>query len=387
MNEGPIPEHATQPTTADQSGAPFNPLLRLHVETNGNIEERAEAVRTYAFATPTDEILDVIVAASPAGIVELGAGNGYWAALLAAKGSDVVAYDIAPAPSPENQFFRGSEPWFPVLSGDEDAVADHPERTLLLVWPTYNEVWPADALERFYEAGGARVVFVGEPPGGRTGDDRFHALLGNLDRCLPCAYGLVTGSCICGIDPLWQLADETEIPGWGTAIDCVQILERAESLAPLSGETPGKNSTAAPRSTNGPLGLSALRELGVLGQLWTIGVIGFCIARAVVAWPLLLRYGVNPWWFLAIDIGTAPIYGLGQAMGVKLIRDETRPMRAALPWIAALFVAFVSPYAYLLASAGELPTYVIAGVVLWIVVFGAFAIGRVFRDARRHVPA
>ncbi|MGD5395297.1 hypothetical protein QUT00_22585, partial [Xanthomonas citri pv. citri] len=121
--------------------------------------------------------------------------------------------------------------------------------------------------------------------------------------------------------------------------------------------------------------------------VWTIGVVGFCIARAVVVWPLLRRYGVNPWWFLALDIGTAPLYGVGQAMGVKLIRDDTRPMRDAFPWIGTLLVAFVAPYAYLLASAGQLPIYVIIGVALWIVVFGAFAVHRLFRDARRQSPA
>ena len=133
--------------------------------------------------------------------------------------------------------------------------------------------------------------------------------------------------------------------------------------------------------------VQSLRDLGVLGQVWTIGVVGFCGVRAVVVWPLLQRYGVNPWWFLAIDIGTAPLYGLGQVMGVRLIRDYTRPMREALPWIAALLFGFVAPYAYLLGSAGELPSYVLAGIALWIVLFGAFAIGRLFRDARRHLPA
>jgi hypothetical protein len=72
-------------------------------------------------------------------------------------------------------------------------------------------------------------------------------------------------------------------------------------------------------------------------------------------------HGVNPWWFLALDVGTSPTYGLGQAMGVKLMRDERRPMRDAMPWIAMLFVSFVAPYAYLLTSAGKLPGYVMAG--------------------------
>ena len=125
-----------------------------------------------------------------------------------------------------------------------------------------------------------------------------------------------------------------------------------------------------------------LRDLGMVGQMWTLTVVVFCIARAVVVWPVLQSHDVNPWWFLLIDVGTAPFYGLGQAMGVKLMRDETRPMRCAMPWIAMLFVSFVAPYAYLLASAGKLPGYVVAGVVVWMMVFGAMAAFRMMREVR-----
>ena len=69
-----------------------------------------------------------------------------------------------------------------------------------------------------------------------------------------------------------------------------------------------------------------LHELGLFGQAWTLTVVVFCVLRAVAVWPMLLDHGVNPWWFLVLDVGTAPTYGLGQAMGVKMIRDERRPM-------------------------------------------------------------
>jgi len=125
-----------------------------------------------------------------------------------------------------------------------------------------------------------------------------------------------------------------------------------------------------------------LRELGLLGQVWTITVILFCIARAVPLWPLLEEHGVNPWWFLVLDIGTAPTYGLGQAMGVKIIRDEHRAMRDALPWILLLLVSFLAPYVYLLMSAGQLPGYVVVGIIAWILVFGGLAAIRMAREAR-----
>ncbi|MEO6987710.1 MAG: hypothetical protein ABI239_03590 [Aquihabitans sp.] len=128
--------------------------------------------------------------------------------------------------------------------------------------------------------------------------------------------------------------------------------------------------------------MGELRELGLVGQMWTIGVVVFCIARAAAVWPLLQEHSVNPWWFLALDVGTAPTYGIGQAMGVKLMRDERRPMRDAVPWIIVLMISFVAPYAYLLASAGELPSYVVVGIVIWMVVFGVLAGLRMAREVK-----
>jgi len=128
--------------------------------------------------------------------------------------------------------------------------------------------------------------------------------------------------------------------------------------------------------------MGELRDLGLVGQMWTLTVVAFCAIRAVIVWPLLLDHGVNPWWFLALDVGTSPTYGLGQAMGVKLLRDDRRPMRDAAPWIAMLFVSFLAPYVYLLASAGKFPTYVVALILGYMLLFGGLAAMRVRREIR-----
>ena len=61
----------------------------------------------------------------------------------------------------------------------------------------------ADAVDRYYAAGGRHVVFVGEGPGGRTGDGGFHARLGETVGCITCNYGAVDAACTCGIEPHW----------------------------------------------------------------------------------------------------------------------------------------------------------------------------------------
>ncbi|GLE01415.1 hypothetical protein PINS_up010245 [Pythium insidiosum] len=52
----------------------------------------------YAYATPTDAALDVIAKYAP--LVEMGAGTGYWSAMLQQRGVDIAAFDACP-PSAE----------------------------------------------------------------------------------------------------------------------------------------------------------------------------------------------------------------------------------------------------------------------------------------------
>jgi hypothetical protein len=93
---------------------PPDPLLELYRDSGGSAAGRAEAIARYAFALPSDDALDAIVRSAPHGIVELGAGTGYWAALLEQRGADVVAFDIAPAPSTANAWFAGADAWHTV---------------------------------------------------------------------------------------------------------------------------------------------------------------------------------------------------------------------------------------------------------------------------------
>lgn len=138
----------------------------------------------------------------------------------------------------------------------------------------------------------------------------------------------------------------------------------------------------APRRV-APSVLDDLRSLGALGQLWSLGVVVLCAARAVIIWPTLTTYGIDPWWFLILDVGTAPAYGVGQAMGVKLLRDPERPVRQALPWIAMVLISFLAPYLYVLRSAGHLPGYVVGVVLAWMAVFGALGAWRMRCEVRR----
>lgn len=128
------------------------------------LTQREELVKEYAWAIPNREAIETIARYGP--ILEVGAGNGYWAHLLSQADVDVIATDLN-APTDEE--------WYPVWKADaRKVVTDYPDRTLLMVWPSYSDTWATEALGAYQ---GDTCIYVGEGRGGCTADDRFHQML------------------------------------------------------------------------------------------------------------------------------------------------------------------------------------------------------------------
>lgn len=134
----------------------------------------------YAYAIPSPETIEWVstfCAGRP--LVELGAGRGYWAAQLAHAGIDVKAYDSEPPDKVDNvSFARGGrqDVWHEVggLDDFERDKADLSDYVLFLCWPPgWGNTMASEALAAFEKDGGSRLVFIGEPKGGMTGDDAF----------------------------------------------------------------------------------------------------------------------------------------------------------------------------------------------------------------------
>eukprot|EP00854_Cymbomonas_tetramitiformis_P002960 gene2960-3775_t len=61
----------------------------------------APARRLFSWAVPSTEAIHCIHEAAPGGVVEIGAGTGYWAHLLRLHGTAIAAYDIHPTDGSE----------------------------------------------------------------------------------------------------------------------------------------------------------------------------------------------------------------------------------------------------------------------------------------------
>lgn len=189
---------------------------------------RREMIKRYTFAVPTDEALALISAAGP--VVEIGAGTGYWAELLRRRGCDVAAYDLKG---------EAHAHWFPqgcvgrVDIGGAEMAAKHPDRTLLLVWP-YMDAMAHDAAVAYAEAGGQRLVYIGEGPGGCTADEDFFALVG--EECYRGDWD-DEHDCSAHPQPAWREVADMAIPQWDGIHDRLHVYERAQVSASSGGES------------------------------------------------------------------------------------------------------------------------------------------------------
>jgi len=147
-----------------------------HASVGRQWRERRPLCHRYAWAVPSNAALAFLVPFGP--FVEIGAGTGYWAALLTARGADVVAYDIAVAGDNDHHGYCAvDDPFFPVRRGGVEPAGRHPDRTLFLCWPVLDEGVASGALAAYAGAGGRTLAYIGEDADGCTGDWAFHEAL------------------------------------------------------------------------------------------------------------------------------------------------------------------------------------------------------------------
>jgi len=150
---------------------------------------REKYIAKFGFAILDGRTIETLRPYGP--FIEVGAGSGYWSYELRLAGVDSLPTDPGKklysvfhekahyTDSAEGRWAIGRlgrwKPFMPIEDLDGvAAVKKYPERTLLVVWPDYQDPWAAETLAEF---AGSTVAYVGEGEGGCTGDDRFHYLL------------------------------------------------------------------------------------------------------------------------------------------------------------------------------------------------------------------
>jgi hypothetical protein len=93
-----------------------------------------DLAQRYSYVLPDDRSLAALADLGP--LVEVGAGTGYWASRLRARGVDVVAIDEAPPDGERtNRYHRRTATWTEVVAGDHTILTGYSDRALFLCWP------------------------------------------------------------------------------------------------------------------------------------------------------------------------------------------------------------------------------------------------------------
>lgn len=155
LDGSPLPE---TPLASECDGAFFYTL---------SFEARTEFIRRFSFAIPNEKALEAIARLSP--LVEIGAGTGYWAALLARRGADIVCTGERVVDDSYNQSIGR---YHPVKKVGEAGLCYLINRNAFLCWPPYD----CDLAYRVALRVRPRryLAVIGEGDGGCTGDDQFH---------------------------------------------------------------------------------------------------------------------------------------------------------------------------------------------------------------------
>lgn len=133
----------------------------------------------YAYAIPSPQTISwVSRCCDGRPIVELGAGRGYWAAQLSSAGIPVEAFELEPPDAIGNVSFPQAvgqtDVWHPVRGVDELSFGERAGHVLFLCWPPgWGDTMASDVLAAYEAAGGRHLIYIGEPKGGKTGNDVF----------------------------------------------------------------------------------------------------------------------------------------------------------------------------------------------------------------------
>lgn len=135
----------------------------------GDGPTRRSLVNTFAWSIPSPaDVLWMRDILDGRGVVEIGAGSGYWAWQLRQLGTEVVAVDNG------DWSTEWKKRWSPVGDGNTRVAREHPEKALMLIWPPYGSPMAATALDSY---AGDLVFYAGEDYEGCTGDNAFHEAL------------------------------------------------------------------------------------------------------------------------------------------------------------------------------------------------------------------
>jgi len=186
-------------------------------------------LKTISYAIPSPENLQVIGQYAP--LVEVGAGTGYWSAILQQQGVDITAYDSTP-PVEEKEGERNlyfERTFTNVQKADCQSLFPNSgsanNHTLLMVWPNNPDnidnakqfhspklppIWDRACVQQFVQAGGTTLILVAER------EVNIHVLPNHERNPTQPDSGLCASRALQQwlLSDDWELVHQMNVPNW-----------------------------------------------------------------------------------------------------------------------------------------------------------------------------
>jgi len=145
----------------------------------------------FTFAIPSFEAIELITKYQP--VLEIGAGSGFWAALLKKNNCNIIATTIDDIHHPFPEKFTDIEKLTAL-----EALKKYPSRTVFCSWPSIG-AWAEEALPYISD----RLIFIGEKMGSSASNNFYNEL-----------------------EEKFELEEELTIPQWHLIYDYLYVYRR-----------------------------------------------------------------------------------------------------------------------------------------------------------------
>jgi hypothetical protein len=112
-------------------------------------------------------------------------------------------------------------------------------------------------------------------------------------------------------------------------------------------------------------------------------VLGWSFIRTLIVWAAVGDYGLNPWIYLAIDLGSAIVDAYTTPRMVLCFVDDR--YRRAVEWGLIALVAFLIPDLYIFVGTRKLPhnlIVIICVIIAFTLIVGVIGVVRKIRRVR-----
>ena len=117
-----------------------------------------------------------------------------------------------------------------------------------------------------------------------------------------------------------------------------------------------------------------------LSRTWAVMVISWSLIRTTVVWATLGDYGLDPWAYLAVDLGSASIDAFSTPRMVTQFIDHG--WRRALRWALLSLTVFVLPDLYIFLGTRSLPTRIVVAICVIVCVMASVGVYGVVRKVK-----